>query len=356
MTDMIISGPIRATRDGQLIENLIVVSDDSTPAIDVNGVKNVVIRNVIVKHTLGPGIRAHNADGIRIDTVEVVNTAAQAYGAHQGDGAAGRVNIEIYRANGAVVDNVRLEKGSSGILAMESERVALTRIEGHDFRGPYPRGQLVQFDKCTDPVLDDFSVINPGDTSWTEDAVNAYSSLNPTIRNGYIDGINSPTGIGVLIENGEGGHGGLIESVDVRHWVNGAFMAATQSSDVVFRDVRAYDGIASHDVAQAIGRTGVGGALIPSLEDWAGDNFRGLPTSGQQAFLAYNVTTSPTYIDARYSALVLNDRVAWGDMNVEGGFSAAETIPREPMKANLPWDLPNILHRSPICIGSGMSL
>ena len=49
-------------------------------------------------------------------------------------------------------------------------------------RGPFPRGQCVQFDKCNSSVLEDFSCENDLNRSWTEDNVNVFESDNVTLR------------------------------------------------------------------------------------------------------------------------------------------------------------------------------
>ncbi|MFY0539433.1 hypothetical protein [Nannocystis pusilla] len=45
-------------------------------------------------------------------------------------------------------------------------------------------------------MLEDFSVINPQASSWPEDNVNIYQSVDVEIRRGMIDGNNSPSGWG----------------------------------------------------------------------------------------------------------------------------------------------------------------
>jgi hypothetical protein len=222
-----------------------------------------------------------------------------------------------------------LEKGSSGIYILQSNHARLSDIRGVDFRGPSPRGQFVQFDQCVDPVLDTFTVQNPGQTAWTEDVVSSYGSTDPIIRNGYIEGVNSPTGMGVMIENGNGGHGGLIENVDVRFWVNGAFGAADGSRDVTFRNVRALDGLAIGSVSDNANRVGADGAPIPTLEQWAGDNWRGGPTSGQEAFLVFNAATASIVFDhAGFANLPRAGRIAWDTrlMSTSSFYPAEDTL------------------------------
>ena len=125
------------------------------------------------------------------------NVAAPAAGPHDHEN---QNNITIEFSNRPVVYHAKLTRGSSGIYVLHSPDSHLSFIEGYDFRGPFPRGQLAQWDTSPNGVLEDFSVVMPQDTSWAEDNVNVYKSGNLLIRRGLIDGNNSPSGIGVIFE------------------------------------------------------------------------------------------------------------------------------------------------------------
>lgn len=329
------SGPVRAQYNGQIIESLWIETVGLGPAVDVTDFDGVVIRNLVVRHSGGPGIRVAGSANVLIENVRVINVAAPVRGPNTGYQAENRVNILGYKASNLRVTKAYLEKGASGIYLLETDRAILTQIQGFDFRGPFPRGQLVQFDKCFSPVLDTFSVVNPGSTAWTEDAVNSFGSIDPVIRNGYIEGVNSPSGVGVLIENDVGGSGGLVENVDVRLWVNGAFSAASKSRNVTFRNVRAYDGLATADISDSAGKRAFDGSLLPTLEQWAGANFRGMPLSGQEAFFAYKASSPATvnFERAGYYNLPRLHRIAW-DQNLirVGDFYSTREGPRPAFK------------------------
>lgn len=96
---------------------------------------------------------------------------------------------------------------------------SLSQLEGHDFRGPFPRGQLAQWDASDNGVLDGFSVVN-GHASWPEDNVNVYKSKNV-----------SDTSTG------------LVEDVDALHMGNGCFSNFAGMDGNVFRRVRCRDNI-----------------------------------------------------------------------------------------------------------------
>jgi hypothetical protein len=123
---------------------------------------------------------------------------------------------------------------------LESPESHLSFIEGHDFRGPFPRGQVVQWDKSSKGVLEDFSVINPP-TSWPEDNVNIYQSVDMTIRRGHIDGNNSPSGVGVIFDGNLAK--GVVEDVDAIRMGNGCFSDYAGSDGVIFRRTRCRENI-----------------------------------------------------------------------------------------------------------------
>ncbi len=233
------SGPIEADSDGQVIEHLRITSS-SGPAVRVDGFSGVVIRNCEIHHSGGHGIVFAGADDIRIENVSVLHDGAPAQGQNPSENLN---NIEGYGSSGVVINRVRLEKGSSGIYLIECSGAHLSFVEGHDFRGPFPRGQVVQFNRSHDAVLEDFSSECPASTSWTEDNVSVFQSSNVTVRRGLVDGNNSPSGVGVMFELSDGdSSGGLCEDVDAVRMGNGCF-SGYPGYDVVFRRTRSRDNI-----------------------------------------------------------------------------------------------------------------
>ncbi|MBI2389929.1 MAG: right-handed parallel beta-helix repeat-containing protein [Deltaproteobacteria bacterium] len=230
------SGPIIATADGQVIEDLHIVAT-GVPGIKVDGKKNVVIRNVWIEHEGAAGIALVNADALRIEGVFVDHTGAPPSGKND---SAERNNIDCHGSSNVVVRGARLRRGSSGIYLNLCADSQLTQIEGYDFRGPFPRGQLVQFNASHDGVLDGFSVVN-GHTSWPEDNVNVYKSFRVVVRNGFIDGNNAPSGVGVIFDGDTGS--GTVEDVDAIHMGNGCFSNFAGADGNTFRRVRCRDNI-----------------------------------------------------------------------------------------------------------------
>jgi hypothetical protein len=232
------SGPIVVTEDDQVIENLHIVSTRG-PAITVEGHPGVTIRNVWIEHAGGPGIAiGAGSDDVHIENVAIEHTGAPAQGENPSDGLN---NIECYGSARPTITNARLVRGSSGAYLVECPDATLSFLEGHDFRGPFPRGQLVQFDKSSGAVLEDFSVVNPQDTSWPEDNVNVYQSVDVEIRRGMIDGNNSPSGVGVIFDGDLAL--GVVEDVDAIRMGNGCFSDYAGSDGVVFRRTRCRENI-----------------------------------------------------------------------------------------------------------------
>jgi hypothetical protein len=232
------SGPIVVARDGQIIENLHIVADGG-PGIVIDGFSGVQIINVWIEHAGGAGIEITNgADDTTITDVAVEHTGAPEAGENPSEDL---LNIVCYGSARLAVTNARLVRGSSGIYLVECPDAVLVGLEGHDFRGPFPRGQLVQFDKSDRGVLEDFSVVNPQDTSWPEDNVNVYQSLDVEIRRGLVDGNNSPSGVGVIFDGDLAL--GVVEDVDAVRMGNGCFSDYAGSDGVVFRRTRCRENI-----------------------------------------------------------------------------------------------------------------
>ncbi|WP_143140975.1 hypothetical protein [Nannocystis exedens] len=302
------SGPIVVDADDQVIENLHVVSTRG-PAITVEGHAGVTIRNVWIEHAGGPGIAiGAGADDVHIENVAIEHTGAPAEGQNPSDGLN---NIECYGSARPVVSNARLVRGSSGIYLVECPDADLSFLEGHDFRGPFPRGQLVQFDKSNGGVLEDFSVINPQATSWPEDNVNIYQSVDVEIRRGMIDGNNSPSGVGVIFDGDLAL--GVVEDVDAIRMGNGCFSDYAGSDGVVFRRTRCRENICE-------------------------DQGRGLPLSNALMWAGHPGYTKIRLEDSHYFASC-NGNLVWPDESFEVlELEELDFTMREPIVVQLCWE------------------
>ena len=225
--------PIRTTYDGQVIENLdLWVSDGDAIRVDH---KNVVIRNVTIHHADGNGIVVEDVSGVTVQNALIVNSDPPT--GNGGETDPETTGIRVVNAANFTASHVTLQDSGTGIYLGQSPGAKLSYIEGHDFHGPFPGGQLVQFYQSPNGRLSDFAVTNDPGHSHVEDNVSIIDSQNVTIANGVIDGNNSPSGAGVMFEgNSQGGH---VENVDVIHMGNGGF--SSYSDGVSFVDTRSFD-------------------------------------------------------------------------------------------------------------------
>ncbi|HEX7601676.1 MAG TPA: right-handed parallel beta-helix repeat-containing protein, partial [Polyangiaceae bacterium] len=302
------SPPIVASSDGQVIENLRIVAK-GTPGISISGRKNVVVRNVVVLHEGASGIALANADGARLENVVVEHTGAPASGAND---SSSRNNIDCYATSKLVVAGARLTRGSSGIYLDTCALASLTQIEGYDFRGPFPRGQLVQFNASDGGLLDGFSVVN-GHTSWPEDNVNVYKSKGIAIRNGLVDGNNSPSGVGVIFDGDTGA--GLVEDVDAVHMGNGCFSNYAGADGNIFRRVRCRDNVCTSQ------------------------DGRGAPSSGALMFCGKPSGSNNTVVEqAKYFASC-NGNVSWPSASFSTlDLKSEDFVPRAALKQTFCWE------------------
>lgn len=307
------SGPVSASRNGQVIEGLRITSTSGN-AINVSGYSDVVIKNVEINHSGGHGIKLTNAPSAWIENVNITYTASPS----SGQNPAQHNNIDGYNSANAIVLNARLTRGSTGVYLVSSQGSDLSFIEGYDFRGPFPRGQLAQFNSSPDSTLSDFYNVNPIWTSWTEDNVNVYKSSNVTIRRGHIDGNNSPTGVGVMFEPLSVATAGLVEDVDTIRMGNGSFSqysATTNNIGTIFRRARARENICGD----------LGG--------------RGSSTSNSLMFASANGAQHTRYEQAQYWASC-NGNIAWDKSTMDvAGFTQVNFTMRDPVKMVFSWEV-----------------
>jgi hypothetical protein len=225
-------GTIHTDHDGQVIENLDIYS--GTTGIDVAH-DNVVIRNVRIHHAEGDGVSGNGAANLRIENAEIINSGPP--NGQSPETNSGNNNIELTNSPHATIDGVSLHDGSSGIYLAQSPGAQIDHVDGYNFHGPFPRGQLVQFNASSDSSLTNFYVHNDPNNSFVEDNVNVFESRNVHIENGVIDGNNSVSGVGVMFEGDSGG--GSVKNVDAIHQGNGGFFS--YSPNVSFSDIRTFD-------------------------------------------------------------------------------------------------------------------
>ena len=220
-----VSGPVSFSANGQTIENKEITSTSGN-AVTCDGFNDCILQNCKVLHEEGRGVDVKGASlRFAMTDVGVVHTNPPVTGAHTTLGSDDHLNVRISGgSHDFVATRIRVTSGSGGFYVVDSDRALLTNIEGHDHRGPIPRGQLVQFNKSDDCILQDFSEENDRTKAWTEDNVNIFGSDNAIIRRGLLDGNNSPSGVGLLAEpGGVDGSNALFEDVDCINQGNGGF-------------------------------------------------------------------------------------------------------------------------------------
>lgn len=257
--------PITSTTPGQVIQNLVIDVSGDQPAINVTS-DNVTIKNVLIRTGAGDGIDV-SGDNASISNVEVDGPTPVDNGGMDGDGSTG---IYSYAVSGLKVDHATFRNTGTGIATNQSPGTTLSNIEGYNMQGPFPGGQLVQFGSSNGSSLTNFYVHNDPNLSHPEDDISVIDSPDTTISRGVVDGDNSPSGVGVMVEGTS--NGTRVSDVDAIHMGDGAFSA--YSNDVTFDRVR-------------------------SFSNSAGDQGRGRPLSNGLIFYAEGSNVS--FDDATYT-------------------------------------------------------
>ncbi|WP_299319649.1 right-handed parallel beta-helix repeat-containing protein [uncultured Maribacter sp.] len=290
------SGSIIVTENNQRIENLHIKTSNQH-GIEINGFTGVVISNCIIEYTGAyMGIKFSEADNLTIENCSITYTDAPSSGPLAD---ATRNCIEGFDSQNLVITHVKVEDGSTGIRLDQCDESVLTYIEGHNMRGPFPRGQLVQYDKCIGGLLENFSVINDREIAWTEDNISIYKSAGQQIKKGLIVGNNSPRGVGVMFEDqntegARGGTGGLVEDVDFLEMGNGVASSVEGSGNVTFNRLRAKEIIC--------GELGQG---------------RGIPESNSLIFAAFETTGGNKITDCLVYESCNPTNIIWPEYSFE---------------------------------------
>jgi hypothetical protein len=306
------SGPVTSQADGQIIENL----DIGAPAGDAISVRHrdVTIRNCRIHHTAGHGVYGADATGLALRDLEIIRIS----GSPSDDRPRGFCNnIDLDRCNHTTIQRIRASRGSSNIYIRRSVGTYLGSLELHDARGPFPRGQNVQFNRSPHSILEDFSAEN-GPSSWTEDNVSVFRSDSCIVRRGVVSYNNSPTGDGVMVE---GSFDCLVEDVDALQQGNGAFAAVPEDD------------------------AGSGGCIFRRCRTRASYNTsrdgRAAPSSNGLSFytLISNNAQRHRIIDCHYDALANPDNLVWDERSLDDDwdFTPRAFAPRRPLRLRFGW-------------------
>ncbi len=242
--------PIQAAQNGQIIKDKIIyagVGEDC--GIDVNNLDDIRIENITIFHA-NKGICIENSDNVFIKNVRLINLAAPNTGPHcvrQGNelkpeecwgtrnsSADKRLGIFLNKSNNTTIEDVYTAQASSGIYAFSSPNTHISKIRCFDSRGPFPRGQCVQFNNSNDSSVSTFYAKAYLDQSHSEDTFNAYESDRIKFESGLIDGNYSINGVGLIADSGSDDV--VVHDVDIIHTsVSGVSVYANKTKGKNFK-------------------------------------------------------------------------------------------------------------------------
>ncbi|MGB5943803.1 MAG: right-handed parallel beta-helix repeat-containing protein [Leeuwenhoekiella sp.] len=161
-------------------------------AISLSGISNQTISGLEISGITGNGIRLYNCNNIIIEN-NSINSCS-------GNG------IELLNCTNVIIRNNRIEDIASGLYAVRSSGIQFTYNSVKNVNGPYPRGQMAQFNEVNggiNKVSHNISVNVLGE-SYPEDIINLYKSNgtaeNPIeVKGNWIRGGGpSPNGGGIM--------------------------------------------------------------------------------------------------------------------------------------------------------------
>ena len=297
-----IDSPITSTKPGEVIENVVITTTGDQPAISITS-DDVTIRNILIKSTTGDGIDVYG-NNASISNIEVDGPTPTD---NSGSRSGGSTGIYSYGVSGLDVSNATFRNTGTGIAAIQSPGTVLTGITGYDMQGPFPGGQLVQFGSSDGSSLTNFAVHNDAGLSHPEDDISVVSSRNTAIAQGVVDGDNSPSGVGVMVEGQSDGT--TVSDVDALQMGDGAF--SSYSDNVDFTNVRSFSNI-------------------------AGDQGRGVPLSNGLIFYAEGSNVS--FDDASYTDPGDPNNIFVGNGSTQADIAEApNAVATTPITNVLPW-------------------
>ncbi len=141
-------------------------AEELTPSgpIVIDGRSDVVLRNLHVTAPDGNGITIRNSRNVRIENCRI--------GPCKGEG------VSIYASEGVVITDCHFEDVRTGVYAVRSQRIEVLYNTCRNVHGPFPRGQMTQFNEVTGPGnrISFNAVENILGESYPEDAINLYKS------------------------------------------------------------------------------------------------------------------------------------------------------------------------------------
>ncbi|MGY3213758.1 right-handed parallel beta-helix repeat-containing protein [Mucilaginibacter sp. HD30] len=152
-----------------------------------------VISNISINNTIQPCLTFSNCRNIIIERCALTNSKD--------------VAISLYRCRNISIKNCYMSNVSSGVYALESQSIRVINNTVQNVQGPYPRGQMVQFDNVSgagNQVVNN-RCENILGQSFAEDAISMYKSkgtrAEPILISGNLikGGGPSITGGGIML-------------------------------------------------------------------------------------------------------------------------------------------------------------
>jgi len=125
---------------------------------------DLTISGLEIANPKGNGITIRNSKRIRIQDCKIGPCKGEA--------------VNIYACEGVTVTENRFEAVSTGVYALNSRHIEVIRNRCRNVHGPFPRGQLAQFDKVTggENRINHNLALNILGKSNPEDVINIYKS------------------------------------------------------------------------------------------------------------------------------------------------------------------------------------
>lgn len=165
--------------------------------LELEGLKDTIIANVDISNTTRPILKLSNCSNITIKNCTLTNSTD--------------VAIFLYRCRNISIKNCYISNVSTGVYALESQTIKVIANTVRNVTGPFPRGQMVQFDDVSgagNRVLNN-RCENIIGQSFAEDAISMYKSRgtpsDPILISGNLikGGGPSITGGGIMLgDNG----------------------------------------------------------------------------------------------------------------------------------------------------------
>jgi hypothetical protein len=130
----------------------------------IDGRADLTISGLEIANPKGNGITIRNSKRIRIENCKIGPCTGEA--------------VNIYASEGVTVTGNRFVEISTGVYALDCQRIDVTGNRCLNVHGPFPRGQLAQFDKVTGGGnrINHNLAVNILGKSHPEDVINIYKS------------------------------------------------------------------------------------------------------------------------------------------------------------------------------------